>query len=422
MTRVATGPTNDAPTSDAPTSEVASDETNVVTNAGSPDGAGPAEDEATGRSEVQRLLRPDLRGRTAYGAPQLDVAVRLNTNENSYPVPPEVVAAVLAALETDVATLNRYPDRDFTELRRALAAYVARQTGVVLDVEQVWAGNGSNEVLGHIVQAFGGHGRRALGFTPSYSMHSIITETLGTTWVPGLRHRDTFGLTAQSAAEQARAHDPSIVFLCSPNNPTGTALTFEVVGAVLEAAPNAIVVVDEAYAEFARPGTRSALTLLADHPRLVVTRTMSKAFAFAGGRLGYLLASAELVDALRLVRLPYHLSSPTQTIARVALEHADVMLATVEVIKAQRDRIVSGLAELGATPVSSDSNFVLFGNLVDAGDTWQALLDEGVLVRDVGLPGHLRVTAGTPDETTAFLEAMTRLAPTHVRPSEGTLP
>ena len=197
---------------------------------------------------------------------------------------------------------------------------------------------------------------------------------------------------------------------------------------MLEAAPDAIVVVDEAYAEFARPGTRSALTLLADHPRLVVTRTMSKAFAFAGGRLGYLVASAELVDALRLVRLPYHLSSPTQTIARVALEHADVMLGTVEVIKHQRDRIVEVLARLGATPVASDSNFVLFGGLADEQATWQALLDAGVLVRDVGIAHHLRVTAGDPDETTAFLEAMTRLAPDHVptpatdRPDEGTQP
>ncbi len=365
-------------------------------------------------SDVQRLLREDLRGRTAYGAPQLDVPVRLNTNENSYPVPPLVVEAILAALADDVAGLNRYPDRDFTDLRKALTAYLEKQSGVAVTPEQVWAGNGSNEVLSHIVQAFGGPGRVALGFTPSYSMHPIISETLGSTWVDGLRGSATFDLTPESAAQQARSADPSIVFLCSPNNPTGTALPFEVIGAVLDAAPDAIVVVDEAYAEFARPGTRSALTLLADHPRLVVTRTMSKAFAFAGGRLGYLVASAELVDALRLVRLPYHLSTPTQTIARVALEHADVMLATVEVIKQQRDRIVEDLAAIGATPVASDSNFVLFGGLADERATWEALLEAGVLVRDVGIPHHLRVTAGDPDETTAFLTAMARIAPTHL--------
>lgn len=379
---------------------------------------------STAADEVQRLLRPDLRGRTPYGAPQLDVPVRLNTNENSYPVPQVVVDAVLAALADDVSALNRYPDREFTELRKALTAYLEKQSGVALTPEQLWAGNGSNEVLSHVVQAFGGHRRVALGFTPSYSMHPIITETLGTTWVDGLRSAatdpDAFDLTPESAARQARQHDPAIVFLCSPNNPTGTALPFEVIGAVLEAAPNAIVVVDEAYAEFARPGTRSALTLLAEHPRLVVTRTMSKAFAFAGGRLGYLVAAPELVDALRLVRLPYHLSSPTQTIARVALEHADVMLGTVEVIKHQRDRIVERLAELGARPVASDSNFVLFGGLRDEKATWQALLDEGVLVRDMGIAHHLRVTAGDPHETTAFLEAMTRLAPTHVDSQEPT--
>lgn len=372
--------------------------------------------------EVQRLLRPDLRGRTPYGAPQLDVPVRLNTNENSYPVPQVVVDAVLEALADDIATLNRYPDREFTDLRKALTAYLEKQSGVSVTPEQVWAGNGSNEVLSHVVQAFGGYGRVALGFTPSYSMHPIISETHGMTWVDGMRSAatepDAFDLTPESAAAQAREHDPSVVFLCSPNNPTGTALPFEVIGAVLEAAPNAIVVVDEAYAEFARPGTRSALTLLAEHPRLVVTRTMSKAFAFAGGRLGYLVAAPELVDALRLVRLPYHLSSPTQTIARVALEHADVMLGTVEVIKHQRDRIVERLAELGARPVASDSNFVLFGGLRDEKATWQALLDEGVLVRDMGIAHHLRVTAGDPEETTAFLEAMARLAPTHVEREE----
>jgi histidinol-phosphate aminotransferase len=391
----------------------------------------------TAAEEVQRLLRPDLRGRVAYGAPQLDVPVRLNTNENSYPVPQAVVDAVVEALAGEVGSLNRYPDRDFADLRRALTAYLGQQSGVSLTPEQLWAGNGSNEVLSHVVQAFGGHGRVALGFTPSYSMHPIISETHGMTWVDGRRGvggdggtqgadgadgadgaagdgAGAFDLTAESAAEQAREHRPSIVFLCSPNNPTGTALPFEVIGAVLDAAPDAIVVVDEAYAEFARPGTRSALTLLAEHPRLVVTRTMSKAFAFAGGRLGYLAAAPELVDALRLVRLPYHLSSPTQTIARVALEHADVMLGTVEVIKGQRDRIVTELARLGATPVASDSNFVLFGGLRDERATWQALLDDGVLVRDMGIAHHLRVTAGDPDETSAFLTSMAQLAPDHV--------
>ena len=370
---------------------------------------------AAAEAEITRLLREDLRGRTAYGAPQLDVPHALNTNENSYPVPAEVVEAITAAVAAQAAGLNRYPDREFTQLREALAAYLGRTSGVALDPAQVWAGNGSNEVLLHLVQAFGGPGRTALGFTPSYSMHPIITRTTGTTWVDGLRGRDPrgegdagarFDLTAQRTADQARELDPALVFLCSPNNPTGTALDLDVVRAVYDAAPNAIVVVDEAYAEFARPGTPSALTLLPGRPRLVVTRTLSKAFALAGGRLGYLAAAPALVDALRLVRMPYHLSSPTQAVATTVLRFADVMLGTVEAIKAQRDRIVAELPGLGYEPVPSDANFVLFGGIDDAPALWRALLDEGVLVRDVGLPGYLRVTAGTPDEVDAFLAAL----------------
>ena len=361
---------------------------------------------------LQELLREDLRGSTPYGAPQLEVPVRLNTNESSYPVPPEVVAEITAAVAAVAPDLNRYPDREFTALRTELAAYLTRTTGTAVDPAQVWAGNGSNEVLQHVVLAFGGPGRTALGFTPAYSMHPIISRSVGTTWVDGLRGQGSgqaFDLTADSAVEQVRAHDPHLVFLCSPNNPTGTALGLDVVERVYDAAERAVVVVDEAYAEFARPGTPSALGLLEGRPRLVVTRTMSKAFAFAGGRLGYLAADPAFVDALRLVRLPYHLSSPTQAVALAALHHADTMLATVEAIKHERDRMVDGLAALGLEPVPSDANFVLVGGLADARATWQALLDRGVLVRDVGIPHYLRVTAGTPAETDAFLAAMAQV-------------
>ena len=360
------------------------------------------------RSTVDAMLRPDLRGRTAYGAPQLDVPVALNTNENSYAVPPVVVAAITRAVSEVAAGLNRYPDREFTPLREGLAAYLSR-SGTRVAAEQVWAGNGSNEVLLHLLQAFGGPGRTALGFTPAYSMHPIITTTTGTTWVDGMRGATgggAFDLDPASAVEQVRRHRPDVVFLCSPNNPTGTALTLDVVEEVHDAADGALVVVDEAYAEFARLGTPSALSLLAGRPRLVVTRTMSKAFALAGGRLGYLAADPALVDALRLVRMPYHLSTQTQAVALAALAHADLMLETVGVIKEQRDRIVAGLAELGLEPVASDANFVLFGGLADAAQTWRDLLDRGVLVRDVGIPHYLRVTAGTPAETDAFLTAM----------------
>ena len=274
---------------------------------------------------------------------------------------------------------------------------MAHQTGVSIDAAQMWAGNGSNEVLQHLVQAFAGPGRVAMGFTPAYSMHPIISRTMGSTWIDGLRGAPTgvFDLTTGSVLEQVRRRRP------------------DVVAALLEDAPDTLVVVDEAYAEFARPGTPSALTLLAQHPTLVVTRTMSKAFALAGGRLGYLAAAPEVVDALRLVRMPYHLSAPTQAIARAALAHRGSLLAEVEAIKAQRDRLVQELAAIGFPPVPSDANFVLFGGLADAGVTWQALLDHGVLVRDVGIAHHLRVTAGTPEETTAFLAAMARLDDSH---------
>ena len=271
-------------------------------------------------ARVARLLREDLRGQTAYGAPQLDVPVRLNTNENSYAVPPDVVAAITSAVGGCASELNRYPDREFTALREDLAAWLTEQTGVAVRADQVWAGNGSNEVLQHVVQAFAGPGRVALGFTPAYSMHPIISRTMGSTWVDGHRGGPSgpFELAAADVVAQVRESSPHVVFLCSPNNPTGTALDLAVVQAVLDAAPDTVVVVDEAYAEFARPGTPSAVSLLAAYPQLVVTRTMSKAFALAGGRLGYLVAAPEMVDALRLVRMPYHLSSPTQAIALAA--------------------------------------------------------------------------------------------------------
>ncbi len=365
---------------------------------------------------LTELLRPDLRGRTPYGAPQLDLPVQLNTNENAHPVPAEVVAAITQALVSPTAGLNRYPDREFTDLRTALAGYLTRSSGVAVQPEQVWAGNGSNEVLLHLAQAFGGPQRRALGFTPAYSMHPIISATAGTQWVDGRRgggQPGSFDLSAAEALTQVQQVQPDLVFLCSPNNPTGTALSLAVVEAVYAAADRAIIVVDEAYAEFARAGTPSALTLLAGRPRLVVTRTMSKAFALAGARLGYLAADLRLIDALRLVRLPYHLSTPTQIIATTAVQHADALLATVEELKAQRDRLMVELAAMGLTPIPSDANFVLVGGLADERATWQALVAQGILVRDVGLPHHLRVTAGTADETTRFLQAVAALVPTH---------
>ncbi|MDP9418270.1 MAG: histidinol-phosphate transaminase [Actinomycetota bacterium] len=345
-------------------------------------------------------LRDDLRGLSPYGAPQLDVPVRLNTNENPHPPPPALVDALAAAVHEVGGALNRYPDRDARALRTDLARYL----GHGLTADHVWAANGSNEVLQQILQAFGGPRRRALGFEPSYSMHRLISLATSTGWLEGYREGD-FTVDPERAVALVREHRPDVVFLTSPNNPSGTALPLDVVDAIAAAAPG-MVVVDEAYAEFARAGTPSALTLLPQHPRLVVTRTMSKAFAMAGTRVGYLAAEPAVVEALLLVRLPYHLSALTQTAARVAVAHVDALLGTVDAVKAQRDRIVDGLRERGLAVVDSDANFVLFGRFADQAAVWQALLGQGVLVRDVGLSGWLRVTAGTESETSAFLTAM----------------
>ena len=362
-------------------------------------------------------IRDDLRGSVPYGAPQLDVPVQLNVNENSHPVPPQVVEAIESSLGAVLRDLNRYPDREFTALRAALAGYLdgvlerqsvrgsapaeARQH---IAPEQIWAANGSNEVLAHILQAFGSPGRTALGFTPSYSMHPLITASTGAAWVEAPRDAG-FDIDIDTAVAAVREHRPDVVFLCTPNNPTGNGLGLEVVEAVL-AATDGIVIVDEAYAEFARPGFRTALGLLPDHPRLVVSRTMSKAFAFAGVRLGYAVAHPALVDALRLVRLPYHLSALTQAAACAALAHAPALLANVDRLVAERDRMSEALRALGFSVVPSDSNFLLFGGIAEPHALWQDLLDRGVLIRDIGIPGHLRVNAGTVEETDAFVAAV----------------
>ena len=351
-------------------------------------------------------VRDDLVGKQPYGAPQLPEAIQLNVNENPFPPSDSLVQAVAKAVAQATATLNRYPDREAVALRSDLAAYLTRVTGVPLDVEQVWAANGSNEVLQQVCQAFGGPGRVALGFEPSYSMHPLLAAGTSTGWVAKRRAPD-FSLSAADAVAAVKEHRPAITFLTTPNNPTGTVTGLDVVAAVCEAS-DGMVVVDEAYAEFG--GTVSAVTLLAEHPRLVVSRTMSKAFAGAGLRLGYLAASSAVVDALRLVRLPYHLSAITQAAARAALAHTDELLGTVEAVKAQRDRMVSGIQALGLTVVPTESNFLLFGPWPAPATTWQQLLDRGVLVRDVstgpGLAGWLRVNAGTEPETSAFLSAL----------------
>ncbi len=360
------------------------------------------------RSELlsQLPLRENLRGLSPYGAPQIDVPIQLNVNENTHPLPPAVVEAIAQEVAKAATTLNRYPDREFTELRELLADYLGHE----LRAENIWAANGSNEILQQILQAFGGPGRSVMSFVPTYSMYPLLASGTDTSFIAGTRAAD-FTLSAESAASQVREHRPNIVILCSPNNPTGTALGLDVIKAVYEAASenNAIVIVDEAYAEFALAGTKSALGLLPGRQRLIVTRTMSKAFALAGARLGYLAAAPEVSDAIRLVRLPYHLSAVTQATAIAALKNVDALLAEVEQIKTQRDRIVTRLTELGLQPSVSDSNFVFFGGLQDPEAIWQGLLEAGIIVRNNGIPGTLRVTAGTEAETTAFLDRLSEL-------------
>jgi histidinol-phosphate aminotransferase len=362
----------------------------------------PLVDTVAGDVTLEQLpLRGDLRGKAPYGAPQLDVAVRLNTNENPYPPPPELVADVTAAAREVAARLHRYPDRNAVTLRADLAAYLTASTGVPLTSANVWAANGSNEILQQLLQAFGGPGRLAVGFVPSYSMHPIIAGGTRTGWLPAPRGAD-LAVDVPAAAALLADRAPDITFLTSPNNPTGQSIEPDDLARLVDAAAG-IVIVDEAYAEFSdRP---SAVTLLRTHGhKLVVSRTMSKAFAFAGGRLGYLAAAPAVVDALQLVRLPYHLSSLTQAAARAALRHADATLGSVALLRAERERVVAALAVAGYDVVPSDANFVLFGRFADAARAWRAFLDRGVLIRDVGIAHRLRVTIGTPEENDAFLQ------------------
>ncbi|QIX26381.1 histidinol-phosphate transaminase [Nocardioides sp. JQ2195] len=357
-------------------------------------------------------LREELRGIAPYGAPQLDVPVQLNVNENPYGPSAEVVADIAASVAEAAVDLNRYPDREFTDLRTALADYLNTDGGLGLTADQLWAANGSNEVMLQLLQAFGGPGRTALSFAPTYSMYPEYARDAMTNWVVGRRETD-FSLDLDAARELIREHRPHVVLLPSPNNPTGTALPPEAVSMLCEAAAtddhSGIVVVDEAYGEFRRAGTPSALELLPQHRNLVVSRTMSKAFALAGARLGYFAASPEICNAVRVVRLPYHLSAVTQATALAALRHAPELLGRVDDLRRERDETVGWLREQGLRVAETDANFALFGTFEDRHAVWQGLLDRGVLIRETGPDGWLRVSIGTPGEMTTFKNALTEV-------------
>ncbi len=345
-------------------------------------------------------LRPELVGEQPYGAPQLDVPVRLNVNENPYPPDDDTVHAMGKAITALAKGVNRYPDREALELRTALADYL----GFGLTADQIWAANGSNEVMTHLLSAFGGPGRTVLAFTPTYSMYPEYARNTHTGFVTAPRRAD-HTLDAAEVVAAIEEHQADVVLIANPNNPTGTLIPVQTIDEICRQT-SAIVVVDEAYQEFAEVPEDSALAILPIHPRLVVSRTLSKAFAFAGGRLGYLAASAGVVDACRIVRLPYHLSGQTQTLALVALEHRDSMLEKVDALREEIQALQVWLREQGLEVVPSQANFCLFGRFADRHAVWQGLLDRGVLIRETGPEGFLRVSAGTPAEMSAFRKAL----------------
>lgn len=356
-------------------------------------------------------LRPELVGEEPYGAPQLDVPVCLNVNENPYPPSDAVREQMGKAIAESARTVNRYPDREAIELRTALATYL----GFGLGTDNIWAANGSNEVMTHLLQAFGGPGRTVLGFSPTYSMYPEYARNTLTNYVAVPRSED-FRIEADAVLAAVEEHRADIILITTPNNPTGTTTPVSVIDEICtrlaEVRPDCIVVVDEAYQEFTEFPEDSALALLPRHQHLVVSRTMSKAFAYAGGRLGYLAATPAIVDACRSVRLPYHLSGASQAIALVALANSREMLHRVDALREQCQLLQQWLREQGYDVVPSQANFCLFGRFEDRHEVWQKLLDRGVLIRETGPDGFLRVSAGTPREMKAFREALTAIAPT----------
>jgi len=349
-------------------------------------------------------LRDSLTSLSPYGAPQIPDVIRLNTNENPFDVPTSVVASMKQALETVLPHLNRYPDRDATQLRSLLADYINSYSGTDFASSNIWVANGSNEILQTLMLACGGRG--ALGYLPSYSVHPLIARVTGTEFFNGSRDED-FSVHIAEAIAAINQHRPSLVFVTTPNNPTGTAMPIADLERLAKAAAqvDSLLIVDEAYAEFS--DEISAVTLIARHPNVVVVRTMSKAFAFAGARVGYLIARPEVVDAALITRLPYHLSAPTQALAIAALQSAPVLLAEVEFLKAERARVASALQQLGLFAAPSSANFLIFrGFAAPPAELWQALVERGVLVRDIGIDGYLRVTIGTASENDAFLVAL----------------
>ena len=352
-------------------------------------------------------LRDALRPLSPYGAPQIPARASLNTNENPYAPSSALQKAITDAVSAVAKDLNRYPDRDATKLRSALALYINELSGTSFTVDNVWAANGSNEIIQSIFMAF--VQGPVLGFTPSYSMHPLIAKTTGAQWIDGKRNAD-FSLNAEYAVAEVIAHKPSLTFITTPNNPTGGSVTIQEIQLLADAAKSVggLLVVDEAYAEFSQEV--SAVTLIPNNPHVIVIRTMSKAFAFAGARVGYLVSDQAVKDAMMLVRLPYHLSALTQAAAQVAIDHRAELLGGVSTLISAREAIVNELHQMGLTTINSSANFVLFSGFKQAApQLWASLLEEGVLIRDVGLSGYLRVTIGNEAENKLFISALKKL-------------
>jgi histidinol-phosphate aminotransferase len=358
-------------------------------------------------------IRADLRGMSPYGAPQDIVKARLNVNENPF-VPSEALRSALsAAVFEATGDLNRYPDRDAWQLREALASYIERESGFECDAQKIWPANGSNEVMAQVFSAFGGPDRCAITFPPTYSMYPEYARNAFTQLVAVGRNND-FTINVGEARAAIELHKPALVLIASPNNPTGTAISLMHLRDIIECARDngALVVVDEAYAEFRHNKNETAVRLLDSYPNLIVTRTLSKAFGFAGARVGYCLCSnSAIVNALMLVRLPYHLSAITQAAAVAALENSSELMEQVELLRDQREVISSELLGLGLNVSPSDANFVFFGEFVDRHAIWQGLYERGVLIRETGPDRWLRVSVGTPEENELFLEAIAELLP-----------
>ena len=349
-------------------------------------------------------LREPLKPMSPYGAPQVAASAQLNTNENQFAPSTALVAAITKRVAEVSATLNRYPDRDAIALRAGLAKYITAQTDIFFDVANLWAANGSNEIIQSLFLAFGEAG--AIGFTPSYSMHPLIARVTKTAWVDGPRRAD-FSLDIELAKSEIAKAKPSLTFITTPNNPTGSSITISEIAELAKVVPG-LLVVDEAYAEFS--DEISAVTLIDKHPNVVVIRTMSKAFSFAGVRLGYLVADKAVIDALFLVRLPYHLGALTQAAAEVALEYRDELLGNVATLIKNRNWVEGELKKLQLDVIPSKANFLLFSGFdIPAPILWKSLLDAGVLIRDVGLSGYLRVTIGTEADNTLFIQALTKI-------------